>query len=350
MAPHTLKRTLAAAAGHLAKRDLSLVTAPPGRGKEEKLGLLLHAIGSLEAAGHDAGPWVLKMLAHKSPVLRGIAVETLDALLWPGSLGPLIARLDDEEIVRIRTAVARTLERLTGVFLGTSATAWRRWLDAEGAPFLSGEKRLGGYTSRVEADASGGYYFGIPQDGRSILYVLDASLSMRQKMRGGQKRRIDVARAELVKALGQLKPRQKFNVIAFANRLDRFDRKMLAASKENVAKAQAWVNGLELKLGTNTYDALELAFNTAGRGSFDRYYPLVADTVFLLSDGAPMIQQLNKRGVIPDDKEAILAAVRRWNPFRRVVVHTIGLGIARKRRVFMEQLAKEHGGRCVAPR
>ena len=110
------------------------------------------------------------------------------------------------------------------------------------------------------------------------------------------------------------------------------------------------MNGLPLKLGPNTYDALEQAFNTAGRGSFDRYYALQADTVFLLSDGAPTIQKLTGPGLNPDNKDAILAAVRRWNPFRRIVVHSIGLGLNKKRRVFMEKLAKENGGRCVSPK
>ncbi|NRA96309.1 MAG: VWA domain-containing protein [Planctomycetes bacterium] len=348
--PHGLKRVLAAAAGRLAARDLKLVTAPPEFGNEEKCGLFLDAIERLGAGGQDAGPWVLKMLLHKRPVIREMAAQTLAALRWPGALKPLIQVLQKDEVSRVRTVAARTLERLTGMLLGTSATAWRRWLDAEGAPFLAGKKSLGGHVSKVEGDAAGGYYFGIPQDGRSILYVLDASQSMKQKMRRGQTRRIDIASAELNKALAQLKPRQRFNIIAFANRLDRFDRQMQAATKDNVAKAQGWVKALQLKLGTNTYDALELAFNTAGRGSFDRYYPLEADTVFLLSDGAPTIQKLKGPGLNPDDKGAILAAVRRWNPFRRIVVHTIGLGLNKKRRVFMEKLAQENGGRCVSPK
>ena len=348
--PHGLKRTLSAAAGRLAARDLKLVTAPGEFADEEKCGLLLDAISRLGPGGQGAGPWVLKMLLHKRPVIRERAAQTLQALRWPAALKPLIGLLAREEVSRVRTATARTLERLTGMTLGTSSVAWGRWLDAEGAPFLSGKKPLGGHTSTVEGDASGGYYFGIPQDGRSILYVFDASQSMKQKMRRGQPRRIDVAREELNRALSQLKPRQRFNIIAFANRLDRFDRTMQPATKDNIARAQGWVNGLTLKLGTNTYDALELAFNTAGRGSFDRYYALQADTVFLLSDGAPTIQKLKGPGLNPDNKDVILAAVRRWNPFRRIVVHSIGLGLNKKRRVFMEKLAKENGGRCVSPK
>ena len=66
----------------------------------------------------------------------------------------------------------------------------------------------------------------------------------------------------------------------------------------------------------------------AGRGTVDRYYPVVADTIFFLSDGAPTIKGSgDKRGLGRDSVEEILAAVQRWNPLGRVVIHSIGLGV-----------------------
>ena len=353
--PHTLKRTLAAAAGRLAKDDLGLAIKTPGKGKERTLGLHLEVIRNLGRAGQPAGPWVLRMLDHKSPVLREMAAATLESLQWPESLRPLAKRLAEDDVNRVRTACARTLERLTGLRLGTSKTAWTRWLDAEGGPWETGKRNLGGHTSEVTGDASGGYYFGIPQDGRSILYVYDASHSMRAKFKPGKKNkadtrlRVDVARDELVKALGSLKPTQRFNIIGFANKLERYDRAMGLATKANVKRAQQWVKDLPLRFGTNTNDALELAFNTAGRGSYDRYYPLQADTVFLLSDGAPTVQKMKGGGVGPDKPAEIRAAVRRWNPFGRIVVHTIGIGLGKGRVGFMKGLATDNGGKFVQP-
>ena len=349
--PHSLKRTLAAAAGRLATQDIKLIIAGNRRGAEPKLALTLQALLELGAAAKEAGPWTLKMLQDKRPALRELAARTLGGMRWAPSLEVLVARLGEEQAPRVRTEIARALEQLTGVRLGSSPSAWKRWFGAEGAPFASGARPLGGHTSTVQGEASGGYYFGIPQDGRSIIYVYDASQSMKNKMgRKSNKKRVEVASAELVRALGQLKRSQRFNIVAFANRLWRLDREMLKATPANVKRAQDWVTALPLKLGTNTYDALELAFNTAGRGSYDRYYPLQADTVFLLSDGAPTVQKLKGAGLGPDDKDSIVRAVQRWNPFNRVVVHAIGIGLAGPRRKFMEQLAAENGGRFVAPR
>ena len=72
-------------------------------------------------------------------------------------------------------------------------------------------------------------------------------------------------------------------------------------------------------------------------GLTDKYYPPVADTIFLLSDGAPTNEDLT------DDKpERILRAVRQWNSLKRMKIHTIGLkGHSAS---FMSALARENGG------
>ena len=47
--------------------------------------------------------------------------------------------------------------------------------------------------------------------------------------------------------------------------------------------------------------------------------------------------------------EKIIEAVRRWNPYKSVVVHTIGLG-KDLNKAFLEQLAHDNGGRFVQPK
>ena len=105
------------------------------------------------------------------------------------------------------------------------------------------------------------------------------------------------------------------------------------------------MDGLGLELGTNTYGALEMGFSLAGRGPRDRWYETAIDTIFLLSDGRPTHPKQGGR-VPADNPERVLAAVRRWNPLDRVVVHTITLG-KDARGQFMKKLAQQNSGQHV---
>ena len=149
--------------------------------------------------------------------------------------------------------------------------------------------------------------------------------------------------------------------MSFANKARSFEAEMQPATPENVAAAVAWIEALKLELQTNVYDALELAFQLAGRGVGDRYYEPTADTVFFLSDGAPTIPQLKSGGMTQDDSERILGAVARWNALGRVRIHAVALGLQKRTKernkkgrlwpyVFLKRLAEENGGRVVLKR
>ena len=105
---------------------------------------------------------------------------------------------------------------------------------------------------------------------------------------------------------------------------------MQPATTENVERAIEWVDGLKLELQTNVYDALELAFQLAGRGVDDRYYAPAVDTMFFLSDGAPTIANLMSGGMTQDDSDRILRAVARWNALGRVRIHAVALGMQKR--------------------
>ena len=72
-------------------------------------------------------------------------------------------------------------------------------------------------------------------------------------------------------------------------------------------------------------------------GVSDKNYEPAADTIFLLSDGAPTNFDLTD-----DDPERIFRAVKEWNALGRVKIHTIGL--MGHKASFMERLAEENGG------
>ena len=169
---------------------------------------------------------------------------------------------------------------------------------------------------------------------------------------GPQDRRIDRLKRELYRALDGLTPTKRFNLLGFANQLFRFTDTQVRATPKNVQEAKTWIAGLGLQFQTNIYDALDLAFYSAGRGSRDRYYPLNVDTIFFLSDGAPTRPRRTTKGrgkgLGQDNPDEILSAVRRWNPLRRLRIHTIGLGIrGAKANGFLRRLAFQNGGTYV---
>ncbi|MFQ5505683.1 MAG: VWA domain-containing protein, partial [Planctomycetota bacterium] len=227
---------------------------------------------------------------------------------------------------------------------GALPDAWRRWLKKR----TDASARPGGETFS-DPRLKYGSYFGIPLEGQAIVYVYDRSDSMERGMRRGG-RRIDKSRRELSRALGELRESVRFNIVAFSIKVRPWSRELRQASPANVKEARAWLRSLDPSAGTSSYDALERAFQLAGHRTSDRFWELEVETIFFLSDGEPTRRTGGFRmPLVRDDPERILSAVRRWNATGRVVVHTIGLGLARASAPrFMQSLAEQNGGRFVA--
>ncbi len=388
--PLTLKLVLAARAGDLSGDDIELVIGSAGRlsGTEGTL-VMLRALAPLGRRAAEASTWALTQLAHKQSAVRSQAIRTLSQLASGGAIVPLIARIE-AETGSLREEVLDALVVLTGAHAGNSAESWNEWLKTEGGPYVRGEKKLGrGDASKrkrkEDNKTTTGSYFGLPQTGRSILYVFDVSKSMHRTMSGKRPKgssvdgdeeiRWERCQVELIAAIDKLTPNKTFNMIGFANELKIFDQKQQRATPKNKRRAKEWIERLHLKLQTNIHDALELTFYMAGRGAKDRYYEPEVDTVFFLSDGAPTrasggkSNRAAKTSLKRDEPERILSAVKRWNALGRITVHTIGIGLKtppepkkapRKRERpekeeagpagFMSQLAQQNFGQFVTPR
>ena len=324
----------------------------------EELAVLLEGIARCRLAAQPCAPIVLAALAHEDAAVREKAALALAGIAAPEAIEPLVARLEIEAgATRRRIGIA--LEILTRQNLGDSAHAWREWLAREGAEYVAGRRPLGGGTSTLAAaltappsGAKSVYYYGIPQEGRSIVYVIDCSGSMvvsakRPEYAGGSpvdagpESRMEATKDALIEVLGKLTRDQRFDVVAFNDLPYVFSPRLLAGTPGEVRKAQEWVRGLAGASSTNIHDALDEAFRLAGRGLRDKHYRSAVDTIFLLTDGTPT----NVDGSL-DSTDRVLQAVRRWNPARHVVIHTIGIG--REINVpFLQQLARENGGRFV---
>jgi len=350
-APLSLRATVvrrAAAAGDLSASHLTgvLVSAR----EPSLLVLLLLALARVGSDGRAAADRVLELLAHDDTTVRERAAFALAAMAPPQAIEPLIERLEVER-GRTRRHMAAALEIITRQRLGLSVSAWRAWFDDHGATFTSGAVPLGGGETSFEAHLNQGYYFGIPQEGHSIVYVIDVSGSMLESVEGGRRRyrrarggtatRMAASKEELRRALASLPDGTLFNIVHYSDVAHLYSKSMVKASPERIEAARRFVSRLQADGATNIYDALERAFQLAGHGRRDRYYDARVETVFLLTDGKPQLPD----GTL-DDTARIREAVRRWNPLDKIVVHTIGIGKGINV-PFLQALASENQGRFV---
>jgi len=343
-------RLVLAEAGHLLRGEdvTDLVKrARKARGAEDRLTALVLA-AALGRSGAGLADLAIEALDDENDLLRAAAIDALVATAAPEGLAPLIDRLQ-QETGRVKPRITAGLQVLTGARIHGSPTSWRRWLEEEGGPFLAGERTLGHgdpVTPNVEV---GGSYYGLPLEGDSLLFVIDISNSMSAPLRKPKEgtppgeSRMARAKAELLQALGHLKPSQRFGVLAFGGTLERFSDTLVPADEKHLAEARSWVEGLGMNLGTRVHDALQLAFVDAGRSRGDALFDPAVETLFLLTDGRPIAAGKSDKG------SAILRAARRFNLRRHVVIHTIGLGNDVPKG-FLKNLAADHGGRFVHER
>ena len=358
--PLSLKLAVARTAGTRGDRMAPpLVQALAKATSAEELAVVLAAIAGCGREAEEAAPAAIRALKHEDPAVREQAAWALAHLTAPEAIEPLIARLEQES-GRTQRRIGVALEILTGQQHGESPRAWRDWFTREGADYAAGKVPLSKGRSKL-ADAltapadpkKGVYYYGIPQEGKSIVYVIDCSGSMRVSIKGGGGRgagppedagpdsRMEATKDALIEVLGKLTKDDRFNVVCFNDVVVPYLTTMVAGTGKEIQKAQAWVRALQPASTTNIHDAMQEAFKLAGRGAADKYYKSNVDTIFLLTDGSP-----TRPDNQPDSTERILDSVRRWNPTKHVVIHTIGIG-KDLNVTFLQQIARENGGRFV---
>lgn len=278
-----------------------------------------------------------ELLADPDWAVRVEVLESLGRMRSPESVPILIRRLDEER-GRLRWDVYAVLRALTGLDLGTQAERWQRWWETEGASFVlpSADAAAQAERERVERGQANRTvaktFYGLDVVSERVQFVIDVSGSMAlppgvfdpaADVPPGTKRRIDIAKAELVATLRALEDERLFNVIFFDTEVRPFSGNLERMRKKTRAEVLRFVDE-QIALGaTAMYPALELAFKD----------PLV-DTLFVLTDGAPT------HGAITDIRE-IRAEVARWNAARKVRVHGVAMGIDSD---LLRWLAEDTGG------
>ncbi len=292
------------------------------------LNAAMGALGRMKAT--EAFEPIRGLLDHEAWQVRAGAIEALAALRVKEGIPALIARLEKEE-GRLKYDIASALKRLTGEKLGTNAATWKKWWDDHGAGF-----EVPPDSGVADAPEEGmTTYYGIPVVSKRIIFLLDISGSMSTPLAIGETQagtakpsttRLDVAKKELAETIDRLAKDVRFNIILFDDRQDPWEKAIQPADEPHRTDAKKFLERQRPRGGTDIYDPLEAAMMDKD-----------VDTIFLLSDGSPG----SGKFVQADD---ILREVRKLNRSRKVVIHTIAVGMDTP---LMRELAKQNGGKSM---
>ncbi|MCU0726981.1 MAG: VWA domain-containing protein [Planctomycetes bacterium] len=142
---------------------------------------------------------------------------------------------------------------------------------------------------------SPGVETGKPID-KDVCFVFDTSGSMQGK-------KIQQAKAALKFCLGALNPGDRFNLITFATEARAFGETLLAADKDNVARALEFVEKIQALGGTATDEALQMALKLSPNA--DRPYMVV-----FFTDGLPTIGETREPVIVDNVKKLNKGNVR----------------------------------------
>lgn len=256
--------------------------------------------------------------------------------------------------------VREALMKLTGEDFLTHER-WSEWWKANegGFDFSKKGEKTELATRERKAEEKAPTFFGSEIASNRLCFVIDCSGSMEMTDRPAESNltpeqfekadpdspeikpfaRIERAKRNLVEAIKNLMPSQRFNVINFSGGVASWQPKVVDATEQNKAAAIKYVEGLRADGGTYTDDALKRAFQD----------PEV-DTIYLLSDGAPLKKvgnpaPMDKWPKTPDGKadqnqpvagdqqiefaEEMIGEIMDWvrleNRFRHVKIYTFGM-------------------------
>jgi len=251
--------------------------------------------------------------------VRAAAADLLARTRDPRDIDALIQALEREQSEtpgsrqRVRSKIRTALASLTGEdFASTRPTDWREWWHAAAADFQPAAEPMS------PAAEQGARFSGIPIESDQVLFLLDASGSMRQPKPDdpGGANRWQIAVRELERCLRALRPGTRFNVVLFAEELAAFSKVPIEHDEEAVVRAMAFVRSKQPSGGTDLISALEVVFATESNPIFERSSTFEPDTVVLLSDGIP------SRGAVLAP-EQILFEITESNRSNRIAIHTI---------------------------
>ena len=293
--------------------DTSPETLEALEGRCDEIGKQTPLIGLAQLERLAKSPAYAKSFGMQRAVIRAARnYKTKEAVA-------LLIRLLADQNGELRGDIVEFLEPATGERLGVNAQAWQLWWQEHEKTYEYPQKPFNLAQGEKQGGAS---YYGIPLYAKRIVFIIDASNSMR-----GEK--IAAAKQQLRNAVLGLDSDVRFGLIAFNASVNVWRSELVPASDEYKRTAEYWIENLELAGQTRSYDALEAGM------AFD------AEAIFFLTDGAPA------GGKITEPTE-IVTAISKMNKLRRESIYSIGIGLKKKKsghEAFLDSLSGGNYGK-----
>jgi hypothetical protein len=283
----------------------------------------------------EGGTWSSRMAAAQALTASG-----------DKRLIPALIKVLQGAGTRLKHEIDKCLRTLTGgVTRRGDFAAWQSWWEKNENEVLAGTYVI----TPADKDEGAGVttFYGIPLHSSKVVFIIDTSLSMKDpttwkpeitdnvdKLDG--ERAIDVARYELRKIVRKLPEGALFDVIAMYGRLSLLSEKWVSAVRNERERAVKFINGLEIKVGTDVHLALMRALDFSGGNWNTSPREDSIDTIFILSDGVPSVGNV-PRQEIPD---RILDAAR----FKRIAITTIAIAAPKEGTDLLKKISDGTGG------
>jgi hypothetical protein len=167
-------------------------------------------------------------------------------------------------------------------------------------------------------DGTGTAFFGLATKGKSFVFVVDASSSMRRPSHGPERTLFNKVKQEIFDSIRQMTREQKFYIVFFNDRfLAMPSTSLVAATEESQARYLRWMSEVPSGGQTDPEGAIQLALQ------------LKPDVIYFLSDGE------FKYGLVKR-----IAAMNRTG----VAIHTVCFGGTEDNNVSLRKIAEQNGG------
>lgn len=302
------------------KRDRAIARLHSSRDEAERLAAveLLAAVDCPQRF-----TWLARSLGDEYGPVRRKAVDALERAHDLRAVEQLIARL---AVARPGEAwtLARALERITGLSLGSRAETWKRWWDREGASFvLPGAG--GAAPAPKDDDRTTASFYGLPIPDQHVVLAVDTSDSMKaDDGRADRRSRIAIAKEQMRAAIEAFSDDATFEIVDFGKSARSWRGELVEARKRTKTEALEWVASLALSWGTEIHGGLRQAFRDPS-----------ADAIVFLTDGDPQLSVLM-------DRPTILRLVAQWNRTRCTRIDCLSIGTDRP---WLRALAESSNGR-----
>lgn len=266
-----------------------------------------------------------RALADESARVRTAAITNLELQNSRHAALALIEHLGREPRSRLKCEILRFLRESSGQDHGLDLAAWRAWAETLKGALSTGAS---GASAPIRGDTSVALAgFELVSD--RVTFLIDMSGSMWNTDAGGRTRK-ELVDLKLRACLESLPSTAAFNVIPYTKTPNPFEKRLVRATSENIARAATWFEKRNESGSGNVFDAALLALEDPD-----------VDTLVVLTDGMPT-------GGRRWNLDLMVELLVERNRFRQVAFDSLLVEAPKAKQRAWAELAARTGGRSLA--